>query len=81
MAGQKEIPSPQDYYERLGERLKTLRLEAGFDSAEAFAIHHKMGRTQYLAYERGKDLQLSTIRRLARFHKITPDELLRGLGS
>ncbi|NSL91154.1 helix-turn-helix transcriptional regulator [Chitinophaga solisilvae] len=81
MAGKKQqiVMKDEVFYARLGKRIKELRTEADFTSAEAFAYEIKMSRTQYLEYEKGMDMRLSTLRKLAAVHNITLEELLKGL--
>lgn len=79
MAGKKIEKIDQEYYKRLGKRIKDLRIGAGYKNADFFAYDHGIGRSQYSEYERGKDMRLSTLRKLATAHGITVAELLKGL--
>lgn len=49
---------------KLGVRITSVRKAQGYSSAENFANTHNINRTQYSRYERGQDLQLSTLGRL-----------------
>lgn len=62
-----------------GDRLKELRVKAGFTSQEAFAYEHGFGRIQYNKWERGADIKLSSVERLAEAFGITVGELMKGL--
>ncbi|WP_346318163.1 helix-turn-helix domain-containing protein [Chitinophaga sp. YIM B06452] len=73
--------SNEQYLAALGSRLKKLREDAGYKSAESFAVDHKISRTQYLGYEKGKDMRITSLRKIATIHKLTPEDLLKGLES
>ena len=45
----------------LGKRLRALRKEKGFSSAEKFAYQHDINRVQYSRYEQGNDLRFSSL--------------------
>jgi transcriptional regulator with XRE-family HTH domain len=62
-----------------GERLKELRLKAGYTSQETFAYDHGFSRIQYNKWERGADIKLSSVERLAKAFGISVAELLDGL--
>ena len=79
MSVKKQHISEEEFYERLGHRIKQLRLDADFTSAESFAREYNIGRTQYLAYEKGKNMTLETMIRLASVHEMTVGELIHGI--
>ncbi|MBV8252252.1 MAG: helix-turn-helix transcriptional regulator [Chitinophaga sp.] len=79
MSVKKQHITDEEYYARLGHRIKQLRVDADFISAESFAREYNIGRTQYLAYEKGKNMTLETLLRLARVHEMTVEELIRGI--
>jgi len=48
--------------QRLGARLKELRMSKGYSSSEKFALAINLNRTQYHSYEMGKgDIQFTTL--------------------
>ena len=49
---------------QLGQRLQQLRKAKGYDSYETFANDHNIHRAQYGRYEKGQDLQFSSLVRL-----------------
>lgn len=61
----KEISKKSDYdlfLQKVGERMRQLRIEKGFTNYEHFAYEHGIGRSQYGKYEQGKDdLRLSSL--------------------
>jgi transcriptional regulator with XRE-family HTH domain len=63
--GNKHVPlDPNLQLEKLGKRLRELRLKKGYTSLEIFAYEHGFGRAQYGRYELGQDLQFTTLVRL-----------------
>lgn len=56
--------NPEKQLENLGKRLRALRKEAGFTSAEKFANTHEINRTQYGQYELGSDIRFSSLVRI-----------------
>lgn len=61
----KHVPlDPNLQLEKLGKRLRELRLKKGYTSLEIFAYEHGFGRAQYGRYELGQDLQFTTLVRL-----------------
>ncbi len=79
MSVKKQYITESEYYQRLGQRIKQLRIDADFTSAESFAREYSIGRTQYLAYEKGKNMTLETMIRIARVHEMTVEELIIGI--
>lgn len=64
-----------DQLQKLGKRLKALRLKQGFTNMDIFAYEHGFSRAQYGRYETGKDLQFTTLVRLANCFNLTLEEL------
>ena len=64
----------QETYEKIGARLKALRLKKGFTSADKFAFTHEIDRSQYGKYERGRDMQISTLLRILSIHNLSMEE-------
>ncbi|WP_448698189.1 helix-turn-helix domain-containing protein [Mucilaginibacter sp. AW1-3] len=46
---------------KIGERIRELRLAKGEPNAEKFALKNDINRVQYYGYEKGKDMQLSSL--------------------
>jgi hypothetical protein len=46
---------------KLGNRIRTLRIEAGYSNYENFAFDHDIPRAQFGRYERGEDLRYSSL--------------------
>ena len=59
----------------IGKKLRKLRKEKGFTSAEQFAFTHGLNRVQYGYYEQGKkDLRLSSLLKLLDAHELSLSE-------
>jgi transcriptional regulator with XRE-family HTH domain len=63
-----------DQMKKVGNRIKQLRLQAGFTSYEYFAYEHDFSRAQVGRYERGQDLRISSLIRLVNAFGITLEE-------
>ena len=48
-------------FQRLGERIKQLRVKKGYTSYEIFAFENGINRAQFGRYERGEDLRYSSL--------------------
>lgn len=59
---------------KIANRIKQLRIKAGFTSYEYFAYEHDISRTQYARYEQGKDLRYSTLIKIISAHGLTVKE-------
>lgn len=46
---------------KLGERIRTLRIQKGYSNYENFAFTHDIPRAQFGRYERGEDLRYSSL--------------------
>jgi len=66
--------SPEQVQERLGDRIRSLRIAAGHSSHETFAYENDFNRAQYSRYERGEDLRFSTLVRIVQAFGITLEE-------
>ncbi len=69
------LKSPVEHQiENLGKRIKELRKKKGFSNYEFFAYENKIGRSQYGEYEKGTDMQFSSIIKLIEMHGMTVKE-------
>lgn len=64
---------------KIAIRIRHLRKDAGYSSAEKFAFEMKISRTQYARYERGEDMRLSSLLNVLTAHGLTLEEFCRGL--
>lgn len=70
----KKIKDNQEDLKRLGDRIKSLRVKAGFTNYEYFAYKHEIPRAQFGRYERGEDLRYSSLLKVIRAFGITVEE-------
>jgi transcriptional regulator with XRE-family HTH domain len=69
-----KLDDNQEVYEKIGNRIKALRLEAGYSNAEKFAFENEITRSQYANWEKGQDMKLSSLLRIAQAHGLTLQE-------
>jgi transcriptional regulator with XRE-family HTH domain len=69
MAKTKEID--KEFLKKLGERLKNLRINAGYQSQEVFSYECRIPRAQYARYEKGSNITIASLQKIIRFHNIT----------
>ncbi len=61
----------KEYLLKMGKRLKQLRIEKGYSNYENFAFESGLSRTQYGRYEKGTNIQFTTLLRITKAHNIT----------
>jgi transcriptional regulator with XRE-family HTH domain len=65
---------------QIGDKLKKLRLKAGFSSAEAFAYQNEFSRTQYQAYEAVKvKMRIDTLHKILEALGIKLEDFFKGI--
>lgn len=64
---------------QLGQRIKSLRIAAGYDTPEAFAHDYDIPLADYLLYEEGTDMDMLTILSLTVMFGVTPSDFFKGL--
>lgn len=64
-------------YKKIGNRIKQLRLDAGYTAAEDFAHDNGIPRAQYARYEAGMNMTLSSLLTIVRCHNITLAEFFK----
>lgn len=74
----KKAPSVPERMEKLGKRIKELRIAKGYTSHETFAYEHNINRPQYWRYENGQDLRFSTLLKVIDALGVTVDEFFEG---
>jgi len=62
------------FLEKLGKRIKDLRVKAGFTSYETFAYEAGLSRTMYGNYENGRDMRITNLRKIVKAHNMTLSE-------
>ncbi len=72
----KQLPLEEDL-QKLGRRIKQLRIQKGYTNYEYFAYEHNISRTQFGRYERGEDLRYSSLLKVVRAFGMTMEEFFR----
>lgn len=63
-----------EYLKKLGQRIRDLRIQAGYSSHETFAYAFDFPRTQYGRYERGHNITFLNLIKLIKAFDITLEE-------
>jgi hypothetical protein len=63
----------------IGEKLKALRVKAGYTSYEYFAYDVEISRAQYGKYEAGANMRLDNLLKILRFHRVRLEDFFKGL--
>ena len=76
IASKKKAPefSSEDLLQKIGARIKTLRIREGHTSYEYFAYEHDIPRAQYGRYEQGQDLRISSLGKVVNAFGMTMKE-------
>ncbi|MEO0505798.1 MAG: helix-turn-helix transcriptional regulator [Bacteroidota bacterium] len=61
----------EEQLERLGKRMRELRISKGFTNYEQFAFEHELPRAQYGRYEQGQDLRFSSLIKVVKAFDMT----------
>jgi transcriptional regulator with XRE-family HTH domain len=61
-------------FKKLGDRIKSLRIQKGYTNYEYFAFEHNISRSQFGRYERGEDLRYSSLLKVVRAFGMTMEE-------
>ena len=69
----------QNYINQIANKIKKLRIDAGFTSYENFANAHDIDRKQYWRMEKGCNLTIRSIATIANCHKISLEDFFRGI--
>ncbi len=63
----------------IGQRLKSLRLDAGYKSYEVFAWENNLSRIQYWKMEKGTNCTLKSLFKVLKIHNLTYKEFFDSL--
>lgn len=74
-----KVDSNQKTYDKIGKRIKELRVAAGYTNAEKFAFENEITRSQYANWEKGQDMKISSILRITQAHGVTFQEFFKGI--
>jgi hypothetical protein len=64
----------EDQLKKLGNRIKQLRIKAGYTSYEYFAYEHDFSRAQFGRYENGQDLRFTSLVKIVNAFGLTLEE-------
>lgn len=64
---------------KIGERIKDLRIKAGYSAYETFAFDHEIPRVQYGRLEKGVNFRITTLMRVLEVHKVSLEDFFKGL--
>lgn len=70
-------PDVDTQLKKVGNRIKQLRIAAGYSSYEYFAYEHEFSRSQFGRYENGQDLRLSSLIKVVNAFGITLEEFFK----
>lgn len=71
---QVQASGDDEYLNKLGKRIRGLRIKAGYSSHETFAYAFDFPRTQYGRYERGHNITFLNLIKLTKAFDITLEE-------
>ena len=75
---EKEVElNTEDQLNKLGQKIKALRIERGYTSYEYFAYEHGFSRAQYGRYEQGQDLRFSSLVRIVNAFGMTLQDFFK----
>ena len=60
--------------EKLGKRIRELRISKGYSNYENFAFEKELPRAQYGRYEKGEDMRFTSLMKVIRAFDMTPEE-------
>ncbi len=63
----------------IGNRIKELRIKAGYTSYAKFAIEHNFENKSVWRWENGQNYKLNTLSLIADIHGITLEEFFKGI--
>ena len=63
----------------IAEKIKQLRINAGFTSYENFAVHYDLDRKYYWSIEKGRNISMEYLYKILDIHQITLEEFFQGI--
>ncbi len=64
---------------KISQKIKELRISAGFTSSETFSYEHSLSRVHYWRIEKGSNITMETLIKILDIHKISLEEFFKGL--
>lgn len=65
--------------QKVGIKLKALRIKAKYKSAETFAFDNELNRVQYWRMEKGANFTLQSLIKVLDIHKLTLEEFFKDI--
>ncbi len=65
--------------DKIGNKLKRLRIDSGYSSYEIFAWENNLSRIQYWKMEKGTNCTLKSLDRVLKVHKLTVEQFFKEL--
>ncbi len=59
---------------KLAARIKAIRKSLGYTNADFFAYENGISRSQYARYENGEDIRYSSLMKIIKAFKMTPEQ-------
>jgi len=70
----------KELLERIGKKLREMRINAGYASHEHFSMDAHISRTQYFRYEKGEsNLTVITLTKILKAHKVSLEDFFKNL--
>jgi transcriptional regulator with XRE-family HTH domain len=69
----------ETFQEKVGKRLRELRIKSGYTSYETFANDHGFTRQTVGRAEQGDNLKLETLHKLIEALRVSPEEFFKGI--
>lgn len=74
---EKPVKSENPDIQKLANRIRTLRKQKGYSNADFFAYENEITRSQYARYEKGEDIRFSSLMKIIKAFKMTPEEFFK----
>jgi hypothetical protein len=75
----KEAPDNDKRIQKIGNRLKQLRVAKGFTSYEDFAWEHEINRVQYWRMEKGLNFTMKSLLKILDVHKLSLSDFFKDI--
>lgn len=73
------LPKHEKRIQKIGEKVRELRVKKGYTSYETFAFDNEIPRVQYGRLEKGVNFRIATLMRILDIHKISLEDFFKGL--
>lgn len=73
----KQEKEAEELLQKIGERIKEIRIAKGYSSYEYFAYENQIPRSQYWRHEKGKDMKLTSLIKILKGFDMTFEEFFK----